>query len=133
MNYLGRERDPDQQKHDRRGRFLDASTAYTRWRNAIKDPSKSVKEVFERAGNLKPVGPLDGVSVEAITKVRDASIQLVRPNLIARLPELEEAGLPKGDYQDLAKGLRADFPDLADQVADMALETPRYDYEPPSI
>ena len=92
-----------------------------------------MKEVFERAGNLKPVGPLDGVSVEAITKVRDASIQLVRPNLIARLPELEEAGLPKGDYQDLAKGLRADFPDLADQVADMALETPRYDYEPPSI
>lgn len=131
MYHPGRERDPNQQKHDRRDRFLAASTAFTRWRNAIKDPARSVQEVFERAGTLAPAGPRDGVSLEAITKVRDASIKVVRTTLIERMPELEEAALLKGDYQDIAKGLRADFPDIADRVAELALEAPEFKHEPP--
>lgn len=132
MYHPGHERDPNQEKFDRCDRFLAASTAYTRWRNAIKDPARNVQEIFERAGTLAPAGPRDGVSLEAITKVRDASIKLVRSTLVERMPELEEAGLPKGDYQDIAKGLRADFPDLADEVAAMALEAPGHDYTPPT-
>lgn len=132
MYHQGRERDPNQEKFDRRDRFLAASTAFTRWRNAIKDPSRSVQEIFERAGTLAPAGARDGVSLEAIAKVRDASIKIARSTLIERLPELEEAALLKGDYHDLAKGLRADFPDIADRVADLALEAPEFTYEPPT-